>query len=69
MWERGDNLLVPGPEYLVNALNLPSQAPEVSGESLLTCVVLRCPRGRHLFFWQILANRNLQTIQLLIVEI
>ncbi|GFW26667.1 hypothetical protein TNCV_2850571 [Trichonephila clavipes] len=55
MREQGGNRLVPGPEYMVDALKLPNQAPRVSGESLQTCVTRRCPYGtQHLFCWQIL---------------
>ncbi|GFT17904.1 hypothetical protein TNCV_4910691 [Trichonephila clavipes] len=49
------NRLVPGPDYMVDALKLPNQAPRASGESLLTCVAWRCPDGtQHLFCWYIL---------------
>ncbi|GFT23433.1 hypothetical protein TNCV_2016901 [Trichonephila clavipes] len=34
MREKGDNRLVPGPDYMVDALKLPNHAPRVSGESL-----------------------------------
>ncbi|GFW28825.1 hypothetical protein TNCV_201481 [Trichonephila clavipes] len=41
---------------MVDALKLPIQAPRVSGESLQTCVVWRCPDGtQHFFCWPILA--------------
>ncbi|GFW85558.1 hypothetical protein TNCV_852101 [Trichonephila clavipes] len=43
MREKGGNYLVPGPDCMVDALKLPNQAPRVSGESLQTCVVWRCP--------------------------
>ncbi|GFY10305.1 hypothetical protein TNCV_2629841 [Trichonephila clavipes] len=56
MREKGVNRLVPGPEYMVDALKLSNQAPRVSGESLQTCVAWRCPDGtQHLFCWPILA--------------
>ncbi|GFW40485.1 hypothetical protein TNCV_1020421 [Trichonephila clavipes] len=38
MREKGGNCLVPGPDYVVDALKLPNQAPRVSGESLQKCV-------------------------------
>ncbi|GFW48601.1 hypothetical protein TNCV_4241821 [Trichonephila clavipes] len=34
MGEKGGNRLVPGPDYTVDALKLPNQAPGGSGESL-----------------------------------
>ncbi|GFT37234.1 hypothetical protein TNCV_1126841 [Trichonephila clavipes] len=47
--------LVPGPDYMVDALKLHNQAPRVSGESLQTCVAWRCPDGtQHFFCWPIL---------------
>ncbi|GFX99991.1 hypothetical protein TNCV_260271 [Trichonephila clavipes] len=56
MREKGDNRLVPGPDYMVDALKLPNQAPRGSGESLQKCVAWRCPDGaQHLFCWPILA--------------
>ncbi|GFW78399.1 hypothetical protein TNCV_1379451 [Trichonephila clavipes] len=56
MREKGGNRLVPGPDCMVDALKFPNQAPRVSGESLQTCVALRCPDGtQHLFCWPILA--------------
>ncbi|GFY18858.1 hypothetical protein TNCV_3875461 [Trichonephila clavipes] len=55
MREKGGNRLVPGPDYMVNALKLPNQAPRVSGEALQTCVAWRCPdEKQHLFCWPIL---------------
>ncbi|GFU51867.1 hypothetical protein TNCV_3733751 [Trichonephila clavipes] len=55
MREKGSNCLVPGPDYMVDALKLLNQAPRVSGESLQTCVAWRCPDGtQHLFCWPIL---------------
>ncbi|GFW69458.1 uncharacterized protein LOC103524116 [Trichonephila clavipes] len=54
--EKGGNRLVPGTDYMVDALKLSNQAPKVSGESLQTCVAWRCPDGtQHLFCWPILA--------------
>ncbi|GFU86671.1 hypothetical protein TNCV_2880911 [Trichonephila clavipes] len=56
MREKGGNRLVLGPDYMVNALKSPNQAPGVSGESLQVCVVWCCPDGtQHLFCWSILA--------------
>ncbi|GFW85781.1 hypothetical protein TNCV_854301 [Trichonephila clavipes] len=56
MREKGDNRLVPGPDYMVDALKLPNQALRVSGESLQKCVAWRCPDGtQHLFCRLILA--------------
>ncbi|GFU62876.1 hypothetical protein TNCV_3520131 [Trichonephila clavipes] len=56
MREKGGNRLVPGPDYMVDALRLPNQAPRVSGESIQTCVTGRSPDGtQHLFGWPILA--------------
>ncbi|GFY01572.1 hypothetical protein TNCV_2607561 [Trichonephila clavipes] len=53
MREKGRNRLVPGPDYIVDALKLPNQAPRGYGESLQTCVAWRCPGGtQHLFCWQ-----------------
>ncbi|GFT80302.1 hypothetical protein TNCV_1189691 [Trichonephila clavipes] len=41
---------------MVDALELPKQAPNASGEPLQTCVAMCCPDGtQHLFFWSILA--------------
>ncbi|GFU09144.1 hypothetical protein TNCV_1319801 [Trichonephila clavipes] len=56
MLEKGGNRLMPGPDYTVDALKLPNQAPRGSGESLQKCVDWRCPDGaQHLFCWPILA--------------
>ncbi|GFT27510.1 hypothetical protein TNCV_1276011 [Trichonephila clavipes] len=56
MREKGGNHLVLGPDYMVDALKLPNQAPRVFGESLQTCMACRCPDGtQHLFCWPILA--------------
>ncbi|GFU71115.1 hypothetical protein TNCV_1216391 [Trichonephila clavipes] len=56
MREKGGNRLVPGTDYMVDALKLSNQTPRVSGESLQTCVAWRCPDGtEHLFCWLILA--------------
>ncbi|GFW92580.1 uncharacterized protein TNCV_518971 [Trichonephila clavipes] len=56
MREKGCNRLVPGPDYMGDALKLSNQAPRVSGESLQMCVAWRCPDGtQHLFCWPILA--------------
>ncbi|GFT29248.1 hypothetical protein TNCV_3588341 [Trichonephila clavipes] len=49
MRERDVNRLVPGPDYMVDALKLPNEAPRVSGESLQTCVVWRCRDGTQHF--------------------
>ncbi|GFT46930.1 hypothetical protein TNCV_1720441 [Trichonephila clavipes] len=56
MRENGGNRLVPGPDYMVDALKLPNQAPRGSGESLKKCVAWPCPDGTQLLFcWPILA--------------
>ncbi|GFY33661.1 hypothetical protein TNCV_4593731 [Trichonephila clavipes] len=56
MREKGGNGLVPGPNYMVDALNLPNQVLRVSGESLQTCVAWRCLDGTQRFLrWPILA--------------
>ncbi|GFT55291.1 hypothetical protein TNCV_4611591 [Trichonephila clavipes] len=56
MREKGGNCLVPSPNYMVDALKLPNQAPRVSGESLQICMAGHCPDGtQHLFCWLILA--------------
>ncbi|GFV21310.1 hypothetical protein TNCV_4889051 [Trichonephila clavipes] len=56
MREKGGNRLVPGTDYMVDALKLFNQAPRVSGESLQTCVTWHCPDGtQHLLCWPILA--------------
>ncbi|GFW88121.1 hypothetical protein TNCV_217931 [Trichonephila clavipes] len=56
MQEKVDIHLVPGPDYVVDALKLLNQAFRVSGESLQTCVPWRRPDGtKHLFCWPILA--------------
>ncbi|GFX34760.1 hypothetical protein TNCV_2514761 [Trichonephila clavipes] len=54
--EKGGNRFVPGPDYIVDALKLPNQAPRGSEESQQKCVVWRCADGtQHLFCWPILA--------------
>ncbi|GFS88617.1 hypothetical protein TNCV_1462181 [Trichonephila clavipes] len=56
MREKHGYRLVPGPDYMVDALKLPNQVPRVSGESLYMCVAWRCSDGiQHLFCWPILA--------------
>ncbi|GFX98705.1 hypothetical protein TNCV_1502831 [Trichonephila clavipes] len=50
MREKGGNRLVAGPNYTVDALKLPNQAPRVSGESLQTCGTWRCPDGTQYLF-------------------
>ncbi|GFY19557.1 hypothetical protein TNCV_4647291 [Trichonephila clavipes] len=56
MLKKGGNRLVPGLNYMVNALKLSNQAPGVSGELLQTCVAWRCPDGtQHLICGPILA--------------
>ncbi|GFV30111.1 hypothetical protein TNCV_4827271 [Trichonephila clavipes] len=57
MREKCSNILMPGPDYMVDALKLPNQAPRVSGESLQMCVAWCCPDDvtQHLFCWTILA--------------
>ncbi|GFV55615.1 hypothetical protein TNCV_1821021 [Trichonephila clavipes] len=53
---KGCNLLVPGPDYMVDALKLRKQAPRGHGELLQKYVFWRCPDGtQHLFCWPILA--------------
>ncbi|GFX50408.1 hypothetical protein TNCV_339431 [Trichonephila clavipes] len=48
--------MVPGPNYMVDVLKLPNQAPRVSGELLKTCGPRHCPDGtQHLSYWPILA--------------
>ncbi|GFT76316.1 hypothetical protein TNCV_564721 [Trichonephila clavipes] len=55
MREKGSNRLVPGLDYMVDALKLSNQAPRAFGESVQTCVAWRCPDGtQHLFCWPIL---------------
>ncbi|GFV17303.1 hypothetical protein TNCV_1802051 [Trichonephila clavipes] len=55
MPEKGGNGLVPGPEYMVDALKLPNKASRGFGESLQKCVAWRCPDGtQHFFCWSIL---------------
>ncbi|GFX08779.1 hypothetical protein TNCV_4227991 [Trichonephila clavipes] len=49
MPEKGGNHLVPGPDYMADALKLLNQAPRVSGESLQTCVAWRCPMERNIY--------------------
>ncbi|GFT37696.1 hypothetical protein TNCV_3310261, partial [Trichonephila clavipes] len=54
--EKGGNHLVPCPDYMVDALKLPNQAPRSSSESLQKCAAWRCPDGtQHIFCWPILA--------------
>ncbi|GFX90964.1 hypothetical protein TNCV_3167951 [Trichonephila clavipes] len=55
MREKGGNRLVTVPDYMVDALKLLNQAPTVSGESLQTCVIWRCPDGTQYFCWSNLA--------------
>ncbi|GFV94836.1 hypothetical protein TNCV_1028341 [Trichonephila clavipes] len=56
MREKGGNSLVLRPDYMVDALKFPNQAPRFSGDSIQTCVAWRCPDGtQHLFCWPILA--------------
>ncbi|GFW26463.1 hypothetical protein TNCV_1164001 [Trichonephila clavipes] len=57
MQEKGGNRLVPGPDYMVDALKLPNQAPKVSGESLQTYLPWRCPDGTQHFCWPILSHQ------------
>ncbi|GFU19518.1 hypothetical protein TNCV_4371871 [Trichonephila clavipes] len=59
MREKGGNLLMLGPDYIVDALKLPKQAPRVSDETLQTCVAWRCPDGtQRLFGWPVLASSS-----------
>ncbi|GFU73799.1 hypothetical protein TNCV_554271 [Trichonephila clavipes] len=49
MREKGGNRLVPGLDYMGDALKLPNQSPRGSGK-LEKCVTWRCPDGiQHLF--------------------
>ncbi|GFU35907.1 hypothetical protein TNCV_4030191 [Trichonephila clavipes] len=58
MQEKGGNRSVPGPDYMVDALTLPKQAPKGSGESLQKCVTCNCPDGtQHIPCWPDLVNR------------
>ncbi|GFT24379.1 hypothetical protein TNCV_3252271 [Trichonephila clavipes] len=51
MREKSDNRLLPGPDYMVDALKL----PRGTGESLQKCVDWRCTDGtQHFFCWPIL---------------
>ncbi|GFV84725.1 hypothetical protein TNCV_4297071 [Trichonephila clavipes] len=50
MREKGGNRLVPGSDYMVDALKLPNQTSRASGESLQTCVAWSCPDGTQLLF-------------------
>ena len=54
MRENGGNRLVPGLDYMMDALKFPNQPLRVSGESQQICVGLRCPDGTHVFCWRIL---------------
>ncbi|GFU66698.1 hypothetical protein TNCV_3111821 [Trichonephila clavipes] len=55
--EKGGNRLVPGPDYMVDVLKLPNQAPRGSGESLQKEVAWSCPDGtQHIFCWPILGQ-------------
>ncbi|GFV68173.1 hypothetical protein TNCV_1874551 [Trichonephila clavipes] len=55
MREKGGNRLVPGLNFMVDALKPTDQAPRTPGESLQTCVAWRCPDGtQHLCCWPIL---------------
>ncbi|GFT51773.1 hypothetical protein TNCV_4440701 [Trichonephila clavipes] len=57
MREKGGNLLVPDPNYTVDALKLSNQTPRDSGESLQMCVAWRCPeRTQRHFCWPILSD-------------
>ncbi|GFV32055.1 hypothetical protein TNCV_3868891 [Trichonephila clavipes] len=56
MREKDGNRLVPVPDYMVDALKLPNQAPSFSGESIQTCLAWRfSDRTQHFFCWSILA--------------
>ncbi|GFX26190.1 hypothetical protein TNCV_3707291 [Trichonephila clavipes] len=56
MQEKGGNHLVLGPDYMVDALKLPNQAPRGYGELLQKYVFWHCPDGtQHLFCCPILA--------------
>ncbi|GFX40918.1 hypothetical protein TNCV_2216171 [Trichonephila clavipes] len=56
MREKRGNRSVPGPNYMVYALELPNQAPRDSGNSLQKCVDWHCPdETQRLICWPILA--------------
>ncbi|GFV84033.1 hypothetical protein TNCV_3036961 [Trichonephila clavipes] len=56
MREKGDNYLVPGPDYVADALKLPNKDPRGYGELLQKYVFWRCPdETQHLFCWPIMA--------------
>ncbi|GFV52013.1 hypothetical protein TNCV_1323661 [Trichonephila clavipes] len=56
MRKKAGNPLVPGPDYIGDALKLPKQSSRVSGESLQTCVARHClDETQHIFCWPILA--------------
>ncbi|GFW52652.1 hypothetical protein TNCV_2392321 [Trichonephila clavipes] len=50
-----------GPDYMVDTLKLPNQAPRGSGKSLQKCVAWRCPYGTQHSpvgqFWPFQINR------------
>ncbi|GFY04373.1 hypothetical protein TNCV_4414611 [Trichonephila clavipes] len=55
MRDKGGNHLVLGPDYMVDALKIPNEAPRGYGESLQKYVFWRSPDGtQHLFCWPIL---------------
>ncbi|GFU34355.1 hypothetical protein TNCV_1991451 [Trichonephila clavipes] len=54
--KKGDNHLVLGPDYMIDALKLHNQTPRGYGELLQKYVFWRCPDGtQQLFCWSILA--------------
>ncbi|GFU93084.1 hypothetical protein TNCV_1663161 [Trichonephila clavipes] len=56
MREKDGNRFPSDPDYMMDALKLPKQAPRVSGESLRMCVTWCCHNGtQHLFCCSILA--------------
>ncbi|GFV15575.1 hypothetical protein TNCV_4836011 [Trichonephila clavipes] len=56
MRKKGGNYLVPGPDYMGDALKIPSQGSRVSSESLQTRVAWHCSdETQHVFCWPILA--------------
>ncbi|GFW74259.1 hypothetical protein TNCV_2524631 [Trichonephila clavipes] len=73
MREKGGNHSVPNPDYMVDALKLPNQAPEVMESyyrSMCSGVVLMVHSTSSVGqFWPFLVNRWLQTVKLLTVEI
>ncbi|GFV64215.1 hypothetical protein TNCV_4338891 [Trichonephila clavipes] len=56
MREKDQNRLVPGPDYVVDALKFPNQAPRGYGKLQHKSMTWCCPDGKHLYLcWLILA--------------